>query len=542
MRRSVLAAVAALALAPAAFADSFQPADVLVYTRWKYVWNAKTRVAVPKGAYHHLSTEIGAEQVRRYFGDKGYSCLVTDDPAVWDSDAFKKAKCVFFLNTQHEQFANDAQRSAFYAAVSNGLGVVVTHSSSWNEHSHPQLWRDFLGGFFSYHYRRQQPVPFTHVDHTHPAFAFFPEDYVWEREEIYLNHPKEEGLRPLLMLKWDDVLPESRAQDKEGCPKAGGHVLAWCKTYGKGRVFYTALGHNPKDWSKREFLYHLLMATKWAMGELPDRVDGGKPISLAPAKAHRTIDGAELVRDGQTVWKLNLANREAKPFIHPLCLPDGRCVTELRPKDHPWHLGLFFCWKFINGLNYWEPRGPSHGNLFPDGMTVVRDFDIRPNGGACDVSLKIWYGPRAEPGRILLDEARTLAFSAPDAAGRYAIRAKHVFTAREKVVLNARRPIAYGGFSLRFQPFMKNFEVASNTGAVPKKAFEACGPKEMTELTYTDPATGHGLRIKTLKGADAERLYYWADNRFAGSVPMYAEPLTLEPGQTLELEYEVSVF
>ena len=100
MRRSVLAAVAALALAPAAFADSFQPADVLVYTRWKYVWNAKARVAVPKGAYHHLSTEIGAEQVRRYFGDKGYSCLVTDDPAVWDSDAFKKAKCVFFLNTQ----------------------------------------------------------------------------------------------------------------------------------------------------------------------------------------------------------------------------------------------------------------------------------------------------------------------------------------------------------------------------------------------------------------------------------------------------------
>ncbi len=268
MRRSVFAAMAALALAPAAFADAFQPADVLVYTRWKYVWDAKAGVAAPRGAYHHVSTEVGAEQVRRYFGEKGYSCLVTDDPAVWESDAFRKAKCVFFLNTQHEQFANDAQRNAFYSAVSNGLGVVVTHSSSWNEHSHPDRWRDFLGGFFSYHYRRQQPIPFTHADRTHPAFAFFPKDYVWEREEIYLNHPKEKGLRPLLLLKWDDVLPESRAQDKEGCPKAGGHVLAWCKTYGKGRVFYTALGHNPQDWSKREFLYHLLMAAKWAMGEL----------------------------------------------------------------------------------------------------------------------------------------------------------------------------------------------------------------------------------------------------------------------------------
>ena len=541
MRRLPLSLVAALAFAPAAFAAAFEPADVLVYTRWQYRLDPKTGVVAPQGAYHHFSTEVGAEQVRRYFGEKGYSCLVTDDPAVWTSDALGKAKCIFFLNTLHEQFDSAAQREAFYSAVSNGTGVVVTHSSSWNEHGDASRWRDFLGGFFERHYRRRQPVPFRHVDRTHPAFAFFPADYVWENDEIYLNHPQE-NLRPLLLLKWEDVLPESRAQDKEGCPKVGGRVLAWCKTYGKGRVFYTALGHNQKDWSKREFLYHLLMAAKWAMGELPDRVDGGKPLDLAPAKVRKTIDGAELVRDGKTVWKLNLANREAKPFVHPLCLPDGRCVTDARPADHPWHLGLFFCWKFINGLNYWEPRRPSHGNLFPDGMTVVRDFDIRPNGGACDVSLKLWYGPRAEPGRILLDEARSLAFSEPDAEGRYSIRAKHVFTAREKVVFNARRPIAYGGFSLRLQPFMKDFALTSNGASVDAKVAESSCPKEMTELVYTDPKTGHGLRIKIHAGADAERLYYWTDHRFAGSVPMYAEPLSLEPGQTLALDYEVSVF
>ena len=63
MRRFVLAAVAALALAPAAFADAFQPAEVLVYTRWKYVWDAKAGVATPRGAYHHVSTEVGAVSV-----------------------------------------------------------------------------------------------------------------------------------------------------------------------------------------------------------------------------------------------------------------------------------------------------------------------------------------------------------------------------------------------------------------------------------------------------------------------------------------------
>ena len=83
---------------------------------------------------------------------------------------------------------------------------------------------------------------------------------------------------------------------------------------------------------------------------------GGK---AAMAVARTTIEGAECVRNGKTVWRFEIANRENKPFVHPLCLPDGRCVTDIRPKDHPWHLGLWFCWKFINGLNYWEPRRPA---------------------------------------------------------------------------------------------------------------------------------------------------------------------------------------
>ena len=53
----------------------------------------------------------------------------------------------------------------------------------------------------------------------------------------------------------------------------GGHVLEWCKTYGKGRIFYTALGDRAKDWCKKEWLLHLFEATKWAMGERPDNIE-----------------------------------------------------------------------------------------------------------------------------------------------------------------------------------------------------------------------------------------------------------------------------
>ena len=346
--------------------------------------------------------------MRRYFTANGLSCLVTDDPAVFTSGAMKTFKAIMLCNCNHELFENAEQREAFYKYVENGGGLVATHSSSACERG-DKRFRDFLGGAFERHYR-MQPVKFSRVDAKHPAMTMFPQGSVWEMDEVYLNHPDETGLRPLMILDWKDVDAKSRKTDKYGCPKIGGHVLEWCKTYGKGRIFYTALGHRPKDWGKMEWQLHLFEATKWAMGERPDNVE----VKTTTAKVRTTIEGVECVKDGKTVWKFNIANRENKPFVHPLCLPDGRCFTDARPADHPWHLGLWFCWKFINGLNYWEPRGPAAGNLFPDGMTVVKNFKIVPKGGACDVQLSMWYGPRAQPGKVLLEEERRVQFSGDD--------------------------------------------------------------------------------------------------------------------------------
>ena len=62
-----------------------------------------------------------------------------------------------------------------------------------------------------------------------------------------------------------------------------------------------------------------------------------------------------LENDGQAVWRLNCGGDQPKPHFHPVALPDGRVLTWDRPPDHVWHHGLWFSWKFINGLNYWEP-------------------------------------------------------------------------------------------------------------------------------------------------------------------------------------------
>jgi type 1 glutamine amidotransferase len=43
-------------------------------------------------------------------------------------------------------------------------------------------------------------------------------------------------------------------------------AVTWAKMYGKGRVYYTTLGHVEENWDKPEFQQMLIGAIQWATG------------------------------------------------------------------------------------------------------------------------------------------------------------------------------------------------------------------------------------------------------------------------------------
>ncbi|MCL4545457.1 MAG: PmoA family protein [Chloroflexi bacterium] len=53
---------------------------------------------------------------------------------------------------------------------------------------------------------------------------------------------------------------------------------------------------------------------------------------------------------------------DAKPFFHPVTLGNGNAssLTLASPHDHLHHRGLWFCWKFVNGQNFWEEQPVRH--------------------------------------------------------------------------------------------------------------------------------------------------------------------------------------
>ena len=47
------------------------------------------------------------------------------------------------------------------------------------------------------------------------------------------------------------------------------YAVAWVSRYGKGRVFYTSLGHENAVWQDPRFQEHLTGGIRWALGLVP---------------------------------------------------------------------------------------------------------------------------------------------------------------------------------------------------------------------------------------------------------------------------------
>lgn len=86
-----------------------------------------------------------------------------------------------------------------------------------------------------------------------------------------------------------------------------------------------------------------------------------------------------------------------KPYVHPLCAPDGTAVTQDGPPDHVHHRGLMLAWSGVDGIDFWGETNPArHGSL------VHVKFEKRSANSL--TSLVHW---NAE-GRLLLVESRTI--------------------------------------------------------------------------------------------------------------------------------------
>lgn len=180
--------------------------------------------------------------------------------------ALKQLDGVVFANTTGDLPLPDKQ--AFLDWIKAGHAFAGMHSASDTFHGFPPFI-EMLGGEFLTH-GAQVEVDAINQDTECPACRHLPGS--WKVfDEIYLfknfDRSKVHGLLTL------DKHPNEK--------KPGDYPISWCKEYGRGRVFYTSLGHREDVWDANTppsfqrknspevsvaYQKHILGGIKWALG------------------------------------------------------------------------------------------------------------------------------------------------------------------------------------------------------------------------------------------------------------------------------------
>jgi uncharacterized protein len=137
------------------------------------------------------------------------------------------------------------------------------------------VYGDLIGAYFKTHPPGLQKIKLKLEDPKHPAAAGFADGMEYQDEMyIFRDAPySRERLHIILSIgEWTNTkLTEGQSR------KDGDYAVSWCREEGKGKVFYTAFGHDPKVWQDSKFQAHLFGGLKWATGELKgDATPSGK--------------------------------------------------------------------------------------------------------------------------------------------------------------------------------------------------------------------------------------------------------------------------
>lgn len=168
---------------------------------------------------------------------------------------------IFFLGHREVEL-DDKQKADLLSFVKDeGKGFVAAHTATTAFLGWPEFG-EMLGGRYDGHPWGSAAGTIINEDAAFPATRHFGAAPFAFTDEFYqAKDYSREKLRVLLRLDVSKMPPNDEVHRTDG-----DFPLVWAKNYGKGRVFYSALGHAASTWDNRDVGQMYLEAIKWAMG------------------------------------------------------------------------------------------------------------------------------------------------------------------------------------------------------------------------------------------------------------------------------------
>ena len=211
----------------------------------------------------------------------------TDTELLTKKDLGRNAKnlnyfdLIVFTSTTGELDMDADQKQDMLSFIhEDGKGFVGVHAALDTNYKWPE-YGEMIGGWFNEHPWMTFNAPIINEDSEFPATRHFPKSFV-KFDEIYQakawSRDKVNVLLSLNPTKLDySNNPRVHRDDHD-------FAVAWSKMYGKGRVFYSTLGHTEEAWEDPDIRKMYFEAIRWALG----MTDGSTASHARPAQASQT--------------------------------------------------------------------------------------------------------------------------------------------------------------------------------------------------------------------------------------------------------------
>ncbi len=193
----------------------------------------------------HHDSELLADILSKEYFEDGINITYSNDPEdLLRPDLEKFDGLILYAN--HDTISS-SQAKALLDYVASGKGFIPIHSASFCFRNSDEVVK-LIGGQFKSH-----------------------EGGSFGAEIIKPEHPAMQGLSPFVT-EWDETYVHHLLADDidvlmERVDTSHREPYTWVKDYGKGRVFYTAFGHDERTFRNPGFIKLVKNGILWAVGD-----------------------------------------------------------------------------------------------------------------------------------------------------------------------------------------------------------------------------------------------------------------------------------
>jgi type 1 glutamine amidotransferase len=214
------------------------------------------------GFRHEESIETGKKIFDGLAKKNNWFLYSTEDGGVFNADQLSKFDVVIFNNSTG-RLLNEDQQKILQAYVENGGSLMGIHGAGDDSHHWEWYEQNLVGSIFSHHTLNPQfqetEISLNEVPDSLMA-AGLPAKWAHADEwYVFPENPRAKGFTILYTIDGDKINPDGNllwTRDKNfGMGKD--HPVAWYRRTGKGKTFYTSIGHDASAWKQQAFVHML---------------------------------------------------------------------------------------------------------------------------------------------------------------------------------------------------------------------------------------------------------------------------------------------